>query len=111
MLQLRAVFNSNQNQSNYSGHYNRRKQQNVPIRTRSKHTQRARENACKRGTICFSIASYWLRNWREFWNPIIERSKAAFTRQTKVGKLVLENFKIGNLRSYDGDGKENVTKQ
>ena len=38
--------------------------------------RQARENACKRGTIGFGFASHWLRKWREFWQPITERSKA-----------------------------------
>ena len=28
--------------------------------------RQARENACERGTVGFSFASHWLRNWREF---------------------------------------------
>ena len=35
----------------------------------------AREKACAQGTIGFGLASYWLKKWREFCQPITERSK------------------------------------
>ena len=38
--------------------------------------RQARENACDQVTIGFSLASDWLRKWREFFKPIRERSKA-----------------------------------
>ena len=36
----------------------------------------ARENAGNQVTIGFSFASDWLREWREFFEPITERSEA-----------------------------------
>ena len=36
--------------------------------------RQARENACERGTIGFGFTSYWLGKWREFYQPITERS-------------------------------------
>ena len=37
---------------------------------------KARENAGDQFPICFSFSFYWLREWREFFGPITERSKA-----------------------------------
>ena len=36
----------------------------------------ARENACDQVAIGFGFASDWLSKWREFYQPITERSKA-----------------------------------
>ena len=38
--------------------------------------RQAREKAYERGTIGLGFSFHWLRNWREFWQPITERSKA-----------------------------------
>ena len=38
--------------------------------------RQARENACGENTIGFGFTSYWLRKWREFYQPITERSNA-----------------------------------
>ena len=46
--------------------------------------RQARENACERGTIGFGLASHWLRNWREFFKPITERSKGKRDTQLKT---------------------------
>ena len=32
------------------------------------------ENTCERGTIGFGFTSYWLRKWREFYQPITDKS-------------------------------------
>ena len=37
--------------------------------------RQAREKACERGTVGFSFACHWLRNWREFYKPITEPTK------------------------------------
>ena len=42
----------------------------------TRNRRQARENACERGTVGFGSASHWLRKWREFWQPIIERREA-----------------------------------
>ena len=37
--------------------------------------RQARENACDQVTIGFSLASDWFRKWREFFEPIRERTR------------------------------------
>ena len=46
--------------------------------------RQARENACIQPAlhVGFSFASHWLRKWREFCQPITERSKPKQTQIT-----------------------------
>ena len=44
------------------------------IKVNTRNWRQARENACDQVTICFSLASDWLKKWREFFEPIRERS-------------------------------------
>ena len=44
--------------------------------------RQARENACERGTIGFGFASYWLKKWRQFRQPITACSEGK-PRQTR----------------------------
>ena len=60
--------------------------------------RQARENACERGTIRFNFASHQLKKWREFCQPITERSKAKL-KQTR------NNFRPGAI-IRDGDRNE-----
>ena len=46
------------------------------LEANTRNRRQARENACERGTVCFSFASYWLWKWSKFWWPVTERSKA-----------------------------------
>ena len=46
------------------------------LKADKRNRRQARENACDQVTIAFSLASDWLRKWREFFEPIRERSKA-----------------------------------
>ena len=57
---------------------NSAKHNKEPIRTQRKYMWPARsaENASDQVEIGFSLASDWLRGWREFSRPITERSKA-----------------------------------
>ena len=48
--------------------------QNSKANTRNR--RQARENACDQDMIGFGFTSYWLRKWREFYQPITERSDA-----------------------------------
>ena len=52
----------------------------------------ARENACERDTIGFSFVSHWSRNWREFFWPITERSKAKPKQTRNYFRHLLENY-------------------
>ena len=45
--------------------------------------RQARENARVQLAIGFGFASHWLRKWREFCQPITERSKAK-PKQTRI---------------------------
>ena len=40
------------------------------------HRRQARENACEQVAIGLSFTSDWWRKWREYFQPITERSKA-----------------------------------
>ena len=72
--------NTNSKVINLANH-KKRKQYKGPIRNRSKRMLLALSaEKRERGTIGFSFASHWLRNWREFFKLITERSK------TKLGK-------------------------
>ena len=46
--------------------------------------RQARENAYERVTIGFGFASHWLRNWREFCQPIIEGSIKKKQKSTRI---------------------------
>ena len=67
-MYIRDVFNwvsLNQNQGNFSD-------QSQETKTKPK---KARENERVQLVIGFDFASHWLRKWREFCQPIKERSK------------------------------------
>ena len=65
--------------------HNRRKQHKEPIRTRSKYMQpESSAGKCMQPNHNgFSLASDWLRKWREFCEPIREHSKAK-PRQMRI---------------------------
>ena len=53
--------------------------------------RQARKNTCKRGTIGFGFTSYWLRKWREFYQPITERSYAKPKQKRNYFQHTIEN--------------------
>ena len=75
--------------------------------------RQARENACERGTIGFGFTSYWLREWREFCQPITERSNAKPKEKRNYFRHSIENrsnnknnILRGGLQSPDGGFQE-----
>ena len=56
--------------------------------------RQARENACERGTIGFGFDSHWLKKWREFCEPITERSKAKPKQIPKTAVLYSNQVSI-----------------
>ena len=92
MLLLHSSSLQKQNKNNHSDqqgeHYH------LSMRTRIENRQtllEARENANDQVEIVFSLASDWLRGWREFSRPIRElsyvktnQSRIAFDNQLKI---------------------------
>ena len=63
--------------------------------------RQARENACERGTIGLGFAFHWLRTWREFCQPIIERGTTVKENQRKVKLLwARESYKHVRKKNY-----------
>ena len=69
--------------------------------------RQVRENACEQGTIGFGFTSYWLRKWREFYQPITERSNAkpkqkhiTFDTQLKTALInLLYMYSVGHANN------------
>ena len=57
--------------------------------------RQARENARVQVAIDFGFASHWLRKWREFCQPIIERRKA----KRKQTSITFESRRKADLRA------------
>ena len=53
--------------------------------------RQAQENACERGTIGFGFTSHWFRKWREFYQPITERSNAKPKEKRNYFRHSIEN--------------------
>ena len=58
--------------------------------------RQAREETCERGTIGFGFTSYWLKKWREFYQPITARSNAKPKQKCNYFRHSIENR--SNLR-------------
>ena len=67
------------------------------LKVKTNKLPKARENAGDKFVICFSVASNWRREWREFSNPVTKRSK----KTNKPSDYILHS--IGNssiLRAF-----------
>ena len=53
--------------------------------------RQARENTCEQGTIGFGYTSYWLKKWREFYQPITECSNAEPKQKRNNFRHSIEN--------------------
>ena len=68
--------------------------------------RQAREKTCDRGTIGFGLTSYWLRKWREFYQPITARSNAKPKQKRNYFRHSIENrSKLLLLFAYEQDGE------
>ena len=59
--------------------------------------RKAWENACERVTIGFGFTSDWMKNWREFFKPIAQRSKRKTNQllfDTQMKTALLYNLQL-----------------
>ena len=49
---------------------------------------KAREKSCEQGAIGFGFASHWMKNWRETFNPVTERSNRDHFRQSFENRFI-----------------------
>ena len=64
------------------------------FKANTRNRRQAREKACERGTIGFGFTSYWLRKWREFYQPITEHSNAKPKQKHNYFRHSIENRSI-----------------